>query len=268
MKLSVCLAVYNEVDTIHYALDSCYDFADEIIIVDGGSDDGTREKIKLYGAKIKIFYEDNPPMFHINKQKALDKAKGDWILQLDADEAVSPDLKKEILKIIEDDEKNPGSAKNGYWIPRANFFLGRFLKKGGQYPDYTIRLYKNGKAHLPAKSVHEQAEVEGGEEQTGYLQHDLQHHADPTFDRYLMRWNRYTSLDASMLAKEWKKESFNPTFLTFLNYIVWKPKVWFLWTYLRHKGFMDGFPGFVFSLFSSIRFWVMYVKAWHLMYKK
>lgn len=263
MKLSVVLAVYNEAENIHYALDSAYDFADELIIVDGGSDDGTIEKIKSYGTKIKIFHEDNPPMFHINKQKAIDKATGDWILQLDADEAVSAELKKEILKTIEDSE-----AKNGYWIPRANFFLGRFLKKGGQYPDYTIRLYKNGKAHLAAKSVHEQATVEGGESQTGHLRHDLLHYADPTFDRYLMRWNRYTTLDAHLLAKEWKKEDFNPGFLTFLNYFLLKPKMWFLWTYFRHKGFMDGFPGFVFSLFSGIRFWAIYVKAWHEVNKK
>ncbi len=268
MKLSVCLAVYNEVNTIHYALDSAYGFADEVVIIDGGSDDGTIEKIKKYGDKIKLIQTDNPPIFHINKQKAIDAAKGEWILQLDADEAVSPELRKEIEDIMKAEDAEPGSTKNGYWIPRANFFLGSFLKKGGQYPDYTMRFYKNGKAKLPCKSVHEQAEVEGGEAQTGYIKHDLLHYADPTFERYLMRWNRYTTLDAMLLVKVWKKNQIEPDFFTFLNYFIVKPKWWFFWTYFRHKGFMDGFPGFVFSLFSALRFQVIYIKAWAEMGKK
>src|SRR3989337_46141 len=100
MKLSLCIATYNEKEFIHYPLGSAYDFVDEVIIVDGGSDDGTVEKVKSYGAKVKVFHEDNPPMFHINKQKALERATGDWILQLDADEALTDDLKKEITDIM------------------------------------------------------------------------------------------------------------------------------------------------------------------------
>lgn len=261
MKLSVVLAVFNEVENLHYALDSTYDFADEVVIVDGGSDDGTVEKVRSYGSKVRVIQTNNPPMFHINKQKAIDAATGDWILQMDADEAVSNELKQEILQIIKDDEEGK-PVKNGYWIPRANFFLGQFLRKGGQYPDPTIRFYKKGKAHLPCKSVHEQAEVEGGEAQTGTLKNDLLHYADPTFDRYLMRWNRYTTLDAMLLVKQWKKDGFDPGLLTFLHYFFWQPTWWFFWTYFRHKGFMDGFPGFVFSLFSSLRFIVIYIKAW------
>ena len=157
MKISVCLAVYNEVENIHYALDSAYAFADEVVIVDGGSDDGTIEKVKAYGDKIKLISTDNPPMFHINKQKAIEAATGDWILQLDADEAVSPELIEEMKMVMANPE-----ALNGYWIPRKNFFLGSFLMKGGQYPDATIRFYKKGTAHFPCKTVHEQVEIEGG----------------------------------------------------------------------------------------------------------
>jgi glycosyltransferase involved in cell wall biosynthesis len=253
MKLSVCLALFNEVENLHYALDSAYAVADEVIIVDGGSDDGTIEKVKAYGDKIKLIQTDNPPMFHINKQKAIEAATGDWILQLDADEAVSPELIQEIKQIIANPE-----ALNGYWIPRKNFFLGSFLMKGGQYPDYTIRIYKKGKAHFPCKSVHEQVEIEGGEALTGHLKEALMHYADPTFDRYLMRWNRYTTLDAMLLTKARKK----PSTWDFWDYFIFKPFSWFFWTYFRHKGFMDGFSGFVFSLFSSIRFWVIYIKWW------
>lgn len=248
MKLSLCLAVYNEKDFIRYALDSAYDIADEVIIVDGGSDDGTIEIAESYGKKVKIYHEDNPQMFHINKQKAIEKAKGDWILQLDADEALSPELKKEIMSIVEGNE----SAVNGYWMPRKNYFLGRFLTKGGIYPDYTIRFYKRGTAHFPCKSVHENVEVKG---EVGYLKQDLLHYADPTFSRYLKRWDRYTTMDAALMMK--RKEQAGA-----FSYFIVKPIVCFVSMYGRHKGFMDGFPGFVFALFSSLRFWVIYIKVW------
>src|SRR3990172_8667743 len=86
MKLSLCIATYNEEANIHYPLDSAYDFVDEVIIVDGGSADKTVEKAKSYGKKVKVFIEPNPPMFHLNKQKAIERAKGEWILQLNANE--------------------------------------------------------------------------------------------------------------------------------------------------------------------------------------
>lgn len=254
-KLSLCLAVYNEKDFIHYALDSAYDIADEVIIVDGGSDDGTLDIIKSYGSKIKVYHEDNPPMFHINKQKALDKANGEWILQLDADEALSPELKTELLTIVKTTPTPPSKGGEvspvAYWMPRKNYFLGRFLTKGGIYPDYTIRLYRRGKAHLPCKSVHENVEVDG---EIGYLKHDLLHYADPDFSRYMSRWNRYTSMDAAMILK--KKEH-----VGFFSYFVWQPLKWFFSTYFRHRGYKDGFSGFVFALFSAIRFWGIYIKV-------
>ena len=121
--------------------------------------------------------------------------------------------------------------------------------KGGQYPDYTIRLYRNGYAKFPCKDVHENVEIKG---EIGYLKNPLLHYADPDFSHYLMRWDRYTTAEVERMPKETK--------LNFFNYIFWKPKITFLMMYFRHKGFMDGFPGFVFALFSSIRFWVIYVK--------
>ncbi|MCX7996657.1 MAG: glycosyltransferase family 2 protein [Patescibacteria group bacterium] len=258
MKLSICLAVYNEVENLHYAMDSVRDFGDEVVVVDGGSDDGTIAALERYGKRVRILHADNPPMFHKNKQKALDAAKGEWILQLDADEAVSEGLKEEIRQVI----GSPDSL-DAYRIPRLNYFLGRFLRKGGQYPDYTIRLYKRGSAYFPCESVHEQVAVAGGEERIGTLKHDLLHYADPGFERYLMRWNRYTSMDAMVLRKELQARGKKLGIPDFLNYFLVQPVRWFLLTYIRHKGFMDGFPGFVFSLFSAIRFWVIYVKTWH-----
>lgn len=251
-RISVALATYNEEKNIADCLDSVKDWVSEIVIVDGYSSDHTVEIAERYG--VKVIKSKNVPIFHINKQKAIDAATGDWILQLDADERVSVELGEEILRVT--GRKDPLSKEiNGYWIPRKNWFLGRFLKKGGQYPDFTLRLYKRGKGHLPCKSVHEQAKVEG---KVAYLENDLIHLADPNFERYLTRFNRYTSLIAEEMVE--KKVALN--FLSVINYLFLKPTFWFLWTYFRHKGYQDGPPGFIFSSFSSFRYIVAYIKYW------
>ncbi|MBW7960595.1 glycosyltransferase family 2 protein [Patescibacteria group bacterium] len=284
MKLSLCIATYNEEKNIHYALDSSYDLADEVIVVDGGSTDDTVKIAKSYGKKVRIINSDNPSMFHINKQKAIEAARGEWILQLDADEELSDELKEEIKKVVDigssfhptvlgkqreagkiaSVQSGPANSRhssqdqvpNAYWIPRRNWFLTKFLMKGGQYPDYTIRLYRNGVAKFPCKDVHENVEING---EVGYLKSPLNHYADPDFSRYLMRWDRYTTLEVQSLKFKVKNENKN-SFLMFLEYFFWKPFITFFGMYFRHKGFMDGFPGFVFALFSSIRFWVIYIK--------
>lgn len=247
-NISVVLAVFNEEDYLEDCLLSVYDLAWEIVIVDGGSKDKTLDIAKKFNAR--IIRTNNPPLFHINKNKAIDEARGDWILQLDADEVVTSELASEIRHKI--------SSKrdiNGYWIPRKNFFLGKFLKKGGQYPDYTLRLYRNGKGRLPGKDVHEQAEVEG---KIGYLENNLLHLRDKDFATYLERFNRYTDL----LSIQIKDERAGKNFFSFVNYIFIKPLLWFLKTYFRHRGYIDGFPGFVFAFFSSLRFPVSYIKYW------
>lgn len=249
-KLSVVLAVLNEEENLRSCLNSVKDFAWEIVIVDGGSKDKTLEIAKSFSAK--IIQTSNHPIFHINKNKAIDAASGDWILQLDADEVVTKELAEEIKKIT-----NSNSKINGYWIPRRNFFLGRFLTKGGQYPDYTLRLYRKGKGRLPAKDVHEQAEVSG---EVGFLENDLLHLRDKKFSEYLKRFNRYTDLLASQL----KDKGIKVNIISFVDYIVIKPIWWFLKVYIRHKGLVDGFPGFVFAFFSSLRFSVAYSKLWRL----
>lgn len=249
-KISVVSAVFNEEENLKACLDSVKDLAWEIVVVDGGSTDKTLETAKAFGAR--IIQTNNPPVFHINKNKAIDAARGDWILQLDADEIVSKDLAEEI--------KNAAASKaqiNGYWIPRRNFFLGRFLTKGGQYPDYTLRLYRRGKGWLPAKDVHEQAEVIG---KVGYLKNDLLHLRDKNFSEYLRRFKRYTDL----LATQLKDKGLKVNLVSFMSYMFIKPSFWFIKVFIRHKGFVDGFPGFVFAFFSSLRFPVSYYKLWRL----
>ena len=266
-KLSVALATFNEEENIAKCLDSIKEIADEIVIVDGGSRDRTVEIAKKYGAKVLI--ADNPPIFHINKQKAIDMATGDWILQLDADEIVSTELREEIKIVIVKSEGDPltrsvkrnfaqddNDVVNGYWIPRKNWFLGKFLEKGGQYPDYTLRLYRKRKGRFPQKSVHEQAVVEG---KVGYLKNPLLHYPYKNFAGYLEKWNKYNLLLVDKIKNELKDNGSIKKFMYFGGYVFLKPVHWFLNTYLRHKGFVDGWSGFVFCFFSSLRFPVSYI---------
>ncbi|MBI4058827.1 glycosyltransferase family 2 protein [Candidatus Microgenomates bacterium] len=275
LKLSVVLATFNEEKNINECLTSIKNIADEIIIVDGSSTDKTREIAKSFG--VKVIKTTNPPIFHINKQKGLEATHGEWILQLDADERVTSELAREIKQVInmnndelEQYQRNLKKKKlferhkklleqrddqigeregeyDGFFIPRLNFFLGKFLRYGGVYPDGVIRLVKNGKAHFPAKSVHEQIVVDG---RVGWLEHDLLHMADPTFARYLQRNSRYIDLIADELHMD--KVSKDP--LQFFNYYLVKPIWWFLLTQIRHKGILDGWQGILFSFFSASRF--------------
>lgn len=239
-KISVVLAVFNEEANLRSCLESVKDLAWEIVIVDGGSRDKTVEIAKQFN--VSVIKTNNPLNFHINKNKAIDAAIGDWILQLDADEVVTSQLAEEIKRVI----KNKGIS--GFWIPRKNFFLGRFLKKGGQYPDYTLRLYRRGLGRLPAKDVHEQAAVSG---KVDYLQNNLLHLRDKSFLSYMERFNKYTDLLSTQII--------NPNFF---DYLFIKPILWFIKAYIRHRGYVDGFPGFVFALFSALRFPLAYIKYW------
>jgi glycosyltransferase involved in cell wall biosynthesis len=246
-KLTVALATYNEEGNIKACLESVLDLADEIVVVDGTSQDRTVEIAESFGAKVLVVA--NQKNFHKNKQLAIDNSSSPWILQLDADERVSSALKQEIKQIIAN--SSPYAA---FYLKRRNFFLGRWMNKGGMYPDPVIRLFQKGQAYLPAENVHELMTVQG---ETAWLREDLLHIADPTFSRYLQRSNRYTTLQA----EEWLKEGVLPlTWPTILLYCVGKPIYRFLEIYLRHKGFQDGFPGFVFAFYSGLHIATSYVK--------
>lgn len=277
--ISVTLAVFNEEANIADCLNSVRGWVDEIIVVDGHSTDNTAEIAKKYGAKVLL--RENNPIFHIQKNIANKEAKSDWVLQLDADERVTPEMKKEIIGILEEDyfgydswisplkasinkfvkifpEVKPlTSAATAYWLPRKNFFLNRYLKNAGQYPDPVIRLFQRGKAELPAKDVHEQMTVKGN---VGWLRSDLDHYATPDFSRYLLRENRYSSLQAGF----YKRDGIKINFFNTINYLFLKPLGTFLSLYIRYRGFADGFPGFVFSLYSGFHHALSYMKLWEL----
>lgn len=294
MKLSLALATHNEEANIEACIASCKGLVDEVIVVDGSSTDKTAEIAHKMAARVLI--TSNLSMFHINKQKAIDAVTGEWILQLDADERVSPELAEEIKKVIkmneeelEEYEKNlpdknlfmrheqvidaktvakkteavkePSESEGGeprrlteynaFFIPRLNFFLGKYLRYGGVYPDGVIRLFKKGKAHLPCKDVHEIMEVEG---RVGWLQNPLKHIDSPTFKRYLERNSRYIDY----LAEEIKGRH---DIKLFFDYMFFKPLSWFFMTTFRHKGILDGWQGVAFCFFSALRFPRAYWRA-------
>lgn len=284
MKLSVVLATFNEERNIGSCLKSIQDIASEIIIVDGSSSDRTVEIAKSMGAKVII--RENPRIFHINKQIALDEASNTWILQLDADERVSERLAQEIKKVIAmsdqeivryqsslvekklflrnqhllEERDGPIGLNDGdfvaFFLPRLNYFLGRFLRYGGVYPDGAIRLVKKGKASFPCKDVHEIMTIDG---RVGWLQSPLFHIDSPTLSRYLEKNRRYISL----LAQEYQNQNLRINLSNFFKHCLIKPVYWLLLTLIRHKGILDGWQGLVFSVFSSLRFpraYLLYMK--------
>lgn len=249
--LTLAIITHNEEKNIHIPLDSAYDLADEVLIVDGESKDKTIEIAKSYGPKIRILQTDNPPNFLVNKQRAIDNSKSDWILQLDADERLSDKLKQEILNLKKNNFSVSDKNISGFNIPRKNWFLSRFLTKGGAYPDYVLRLYDRKKAHFTLENVHENAKISGNIHTT---KEAIEHMADPTLSRYLTRWKRYNDFDA----KELKKSGKTPCIFC---YLIGKPIIAFISIYVRHKGFMDGLPGLIWAFFSAIRYWDIYFKS-------
>lgn len=273
LQLSVVLATRNEEENIGRCLASVKSIADEIIIVDEYSSDRTKEIAESFGAK--VYLEPHHDIFHITKEKALEKATRDWILQMDADEVVTPELADEITKVINSDGKNTTNPlfirhqkiiENrdgkighddgpivGYFIPRRNMFLGKALIHAGVYPDGVIRLVKKGYAHFPQKSVHEQISLEG---RVSWLSNDLLHYDSPTLKKYLARLNRYTDLHADEL----RKQHLSKNVFSFIKYTFWKPCFVFCNLYFRHLGVLDGARGFLWCFFSASHFPIAYFK--------
>jgi len=256
IKLSVALATFNEEKCLSDCLGSVEGLADEIVVVDGSSTDKTAEIAKSFGAKVIV--TDNKLLFHLNKQQAIDECKGEWILQLDADEVVTPELAEEIKKVT---DGHPPAGRpavdDAYWVKRKKMFLGQWMKKGGQYPDPVIRLFRKGKASLPCESVHEQMEVDG---KVGWLENHLLHFPTPSFSVYITKDNRYSTLSAM----EMREKKLPLTLFTTMIYIIVVPLKIFFSIYIWHKGFLDGFPGFVFAFYSGLHQMTAYIKYWEM----
>ena len=209
MQLSVVIITFNEEANIGRTLASLKPFlhdlrgepaGGEVIVVDSGSTDRTVEIARSFGATV---YIEEWKGFAAQKNSAIDKAKGRWLLNLDADEEVSPALSSEVLKQIARQgmlrtEKPPDSPVfvNGFSMPRRNMFLHRWIRHGGFWPDRKVRLFRKGRGRFVARPVHESAQVDGS---VGDLISPLIHHSYPTLSDYIEHMNRYSSLGAEMV---------------------------------------------------------------------
>jgi glycosyltransferase involved in cell wall biosynthesis len=250
VTISVVLITYNEEANLPVTLDSVFplvrDGRGEIIVLDSGSSDRTLEIAMGYGAKV---FAEPWKGFAAQKNSAMDKASMDWVLQLDADEPLEPALAEEILAALE-----AGSGAIGYWIPRKNFFLGRWMKYGGFYPDRKLRLIRRGAGKFEEYGAHPTIKIDGP---TGKLKHALLHNAYPTLSGYIEHMNNYSSSGAEVaLAKGHRR--FN-----LLNIIV-RPKLTFVYNYIFRLGFLDGREGLLLHLYHAVYVSWKYAKAWEL----
>ncbi len=241
-KLSVVIITFNEEDRLEDALKSCTGIADEIVVVDSLSTDKTCEIAEKYGAKI---YSNPFNDYGTQKNIALDKAQYEWILNLDADERVSEELEAELLAFKKKEE--PQVA--GFRINRKTYYMGRWIKHSGWYPDRKLRLFRKSKSRWQGR-VHEALILEGD---SVPMKGDILHYTYRHLTDHINRLNRYSHIQARDIAEKGKK-------LLFLRSIV-LPPVTFLRFYLWKLGILDGFPGFVIALVSSWATAMKYLKA-------
>jgi len=250
VKISIALITLNEEANLPRTLESVMplvrDGKGEIIIVDSGSNDRTLEIARSHGAKIFI---EEWKGFAAQKNSAMEKASGDWILQLDADEALEEELAEEINREVDE-----SGSLVGFWIPRKNFFLGRWIKHGGFYPDPKLRLIRRGAGKFEEYGAHPTIKANGP---TGTLKHALIHNAYPTLRGYIDHMNSYSSSGAEVAFAKGHR-GFN-----LLN-IVLRPKLSFLYNYIFRLGFLDGREGFLLHLYHAVYVSWKYAKAWEL----
>ncbi|WP_428898293.1 Glycosyltransferase involved in cell wall bisynthesis [Parelusimicrobium proximum] len=243
MKISLIMIVKNEADNIGACLESVKDVCDEIIVIDDMSADDTAKIAESYGAKI---HQKKFESFTEQKGYALSMATGEWVLNLDADEQLSPALKEEIKEAVKSDKYT------GYYLPLTNNFLGREMKYSGLNGETHYRLCVRKGARYEGGRVHE-ALVQDGE--AGRLKAHIIHTPYKTIEQYFKKFNFYTSLGAQTMAERGKK--FNPINL-------FRPPFDFLKIYVLKLGFLDGLQGFLWAYYSAQYPFVKYTKLWHL----
>lgn len=241
--LGVMMITLNEERNIGRALESVK-FADHIVVCDSQSTDRTVEIAREYDAMI-ITKEFTG--FGDAKQAALNKLATDWVLVLDADEALDEQSQESIRKAIRD------AAYAGYQINRKSQFLGRWMTHSGWYPDWVLRLFRRERGRFTENKVHESVVVDG---KIGRLKGHMLHHTDPDIDHYLVKLNRYTRLSAEELHAAGK--GFNILKLLF------GPTAIFLKRYILKLGFLDGFQGLLLAVFSGYHVFCKYAKLWEL----
>ncbi len=253
--LSVAIITCNEELNLARTLDSVR-WADEIIVVDSGSADRTVAIARSFGARV---FERPWPGFAAQKNFALAQCTGAWILSLDADEELSPELQRQIRTLL---TTNP--PVDAFRLNRRNLFLGRWIKHGGFYPDSKLRLFRRAAASFsqsPAfedRPVHETIVFDGAAQTLDY---DLIHHAYPTLAGYLEHMDRYSTLGAGMLVG---KGRFSRSWITFFLRVLYVPQLTFSWNYFVRLGFLDGREGLLLHLYQAVYTSWKYAKAWEL----
>jgi glycosyltransferase involved in cell wall biosynthesis len=277
MNLSVVIITFNEEANIGRTLESVKplvaDGKGEIIVVDSGSTDRTVEIAKSFGAKVFV---DEWKGYAAQKNSAIDKATGDWILSLDADEVVERDLASLVAYVISKRQPHPKQELlsamgvttshadlQGFWIQRRNLFLGRWLRHGGFWPDLKLRLFRKGSGRFENRAVHEDIAFAGKAGRLKGVLSALVHHSYPTLSDYIDHMNRYSSLGAEMVvAKRNGRVRFSV-----IN-IVLRPLATFLYNYFLRLGFLDGREGLLLHLYHAVYVSWKYAKAWELSRKQ
>lgn len=237
MKISATIITLNEERNLRRALETL-DCADEVVVVDSGSTDRTREIACSYGARVM---EHPWPGYAAQKNFAAAQAAHDWILSLDADEALSETLSAEIMRL-----KKEGPRAAGYRMPRRAQYLGRWILHSGWYPDYKLRLYDRRRGRWTGDYVHESVQVDGPVES---LQADLLHYTCDSLSEHLRTLDRYTTLAAQELRAQGRRANAARLLLA--------PPATFLKTYLLQQGFRDGYPGL---LIAAMAAWYVFLK--------
>jgi glycosyltransferase involved in cell wall biosynthesis len=242
-KLSVYIISYNEENKIAAAVNSVISWADEVLVIDSYSTDRTAEIAGQLGATV-IQLPFNG--FGILRNEALRQCSHPWIFSLDADERCSPDTRQEILKIIREDKSDGPVA---YFIPRRNYFLGRWIRYSGWYPDYRQpQLFKKACMQYTTDPVHEKFQVTGS---VGKLRSAIWQFPFENLQQMLNKTNRYSTLGAEKLRGR-KKSGFGTALLHGIAA--------FLQTYVIKRGFLDGFQGFVIALYNFNSTFYKYLK--------
>ncbi|MDD5627225.1 MAG: glycosyltransferase family 2 protein [Patescibacteria group bacterium] len=263
-KISTLIITYNNANKIKDCLESVK-WTDEIVIVDAESNDGTQEIIKPYTDKIYTRRWDSS--YAKQRNFGLQYTTGDWILQIDPDERITPKLQTEILATLEK------PAQNFYWIPFQTYFLGHPLRHGAWYPCPHLRLFRNNGSHW-VRDVHEQvADKEGRivkreDRDSGFLKNHYLHYSFDTVNHYFEKFIRYIEIDAREMVKIGKDRYGREIKVNLHNswslawFFIYRPLRFFISRYFRHQGYKDGIHGFVYALFGTFYESVTRIKYW------
>ncbi len=251
LPLSAVFIAMNAASELPEALQSVQ-FCEDILIVDSGSTDDTPTVARQHGAR--VLHKDWLG-FGPQKRWAVEQARHDWVLCLDADERVSPDLEQSIRQAFQAQcialENDPLLA--GFEFPRSNFFLGKYLRHGEGYPDYSRRLFHRMRAQWSLDEVHEKVEARLPEAGFQRMNGDLLHHSAESLQTYLNKQNRYTSIQARHLVERRQIPGWGK--------VVLSPLTRFIKFYLIRRGFLDGLPGLVHIAIGCFNSFVKYAKA-------